>query len=148
MATRHMVPIEVQQPEVVAYPEEERGVGWLFFAGTALGLAGLMRIVDAIWAFSYHGSLPNALKDGVLGSTLSNYAWLWLGVGVLFVASSFLVLIRSQFARWVGMIAGAIGAITAMAWMPYYPIWALTYVGIGMLVVYALAVHGGRAESM
>jgi hypothetical protein len=28
--------------------------------------------------------------------------------------------------------------------MPYYPIWALTYVGIAVLVFYALAAHGGR----
>lgn len=149
MATRSVssAPSYDRSLEVVEYVEP-RGAGWLFFAGTALGLAGLMRIFDAIWAFGYHGSLPDGLRDGVFGSTLSNYAWLWLGVGALLVASSFLVLVRSQFARWVGFIAAGIGAISAMAWMPYYPIWSLTYVGIAVLVIYALAVHGGREPSM
>src|SRR5215471_17828564 len=41
----------------------DRGAGWLLFAGTMLGLAGIMRIIDSIWAFSYHGSLPDNLRD-------------------------------------------------------------------------------------
>jgi hypothetical protein len=28
--------------------------------------------------------------------------------------------------------------------MPYYPIWSLTYVAIGLLVIYGLAAYGER----
>ena len=145
-SVRH-IPVETYEPDVTAYPEA-RGGGWLFFAGTVLGLAGVMRIFDAIWAFAYHGNLPDGLKDGLLGSTLSNYAWLWLCVGAVLILSSFLVLVRSQFARWIGIGAAFIGALSAMTWMPYYPIWSLTYVGMGVLVIYALMAYGGRVESM
>jgi hypothetical protein len=133
--------------DTVVYPYEERGSGWLFFAGTVLGLAGIMRIIDSIWAFRYNGALPEELEDGVLGSELSNYAWLWLTVGVVLIFSSFMILIRSQFARWIGYIAATVGAISAMTWMPYYPIWSLTYVGIAVLTFYALARYGGRETS-
>jgi hypothetical protein len=132
-------------------PETEenlyRGYGWLFFAGTVLGLAGIMRIIDSIWAFRYSGAIPENLKDGILGSNLDNYAWAWLIVGVLLLVSSVLVLARSQFARWIGLIAAAIAALSAMTWMPYYPIWSLTYVAIALLVFYALARHGGPEET-
>jgi len=126
------------------YPDEEKGSGWLFFAGTVLGLAGIMRIIDSIWAFGYKGALPENLKNGVLGSNLKNYAWTWLIVGIVLVLSSFLILVRSQFARWIGFFAATIGAVSAMTWMPYYPIWSLTYVGIAVLTFYALARYGGR----
>ena len=126
------------------YPDEEKGSGWLFFAGTVLGLAGIMRIIDSIWAFGYKGALPDNLKNGVLGSNLKNYAWTWLIVGIVLVLSSFLILVRSQFARWIGFFAATIGAVSAMTWMPYYPIWSLTYVGIAVLTFYALARYGGR----
>ena len=126
---------------------QERGMGWLFFAGTILGLAGLMRVIDALWAFRYNGALPDNLKDGVLGSSLTSYAWVWLIVGPILILSSFLLLARSQFARWIGFIAATIGALSAMTWMPYYPIWSLTYVGIAVLVFYALAAHGGREST-
>ncbi|HEY2814900.1 MAG TPA: hypothetical protein VGJ03_15645 [Acidimicrobiales bacterium] len=127
--------------------EDEAGYGWLFFAGTVLGLAGVMRIVDALWAFHYKGALPDNLKDGVLGSDLKTYGWVWLGIGILLIASSVLVLAHSQFARIVGLVAVLLMTVSAMAWMPYYPIWALTYVAVGMIAIYALAAHGGRIAS-
>jgi len=118
--------------------------GWLFFAGTVLGLAGIMRIFDGIWAFRYDGVVPDKLDGAVLGTSLSTYGWVWIIVGVILIGASFAVLSRSQFARWIGIIAGAIMAITAIWWMPYYPVWSLVYVMVGVLVVYGLAAHGGR----
>jgi hypothetical protein len=125
---------------------ERRGLGWLFFAGTVLGLAGIMRVVDAIWAFRFNGALPENLQDGVFGDNLTTYGWVWLLVGIILILSSFLILTGSQVARWVGYIAAAIMAVSAMTWMPYYPIWALTYVLIAMFVFYALAAYGDRPE--
>ena len=128
--------------DIEVYDDTEKGSGWLFFAGTMLGLAGLMRIIDSIWAFGYSGTMN--LKDGVLGSSLDTYAWTWLIVGTVLVVSSFYVLVRAQFARWVGMIAAVVIGLTAMTWMPFYPVWSLTYVAIAMFVLYALAAHGGK----
>ena len=124
--------------------DDEPVSGWLFFAGTVLGLSGLMRLLDSIWAFSYDGALPDELADGLLGDKLTTYAWVWLIVAVLLLVSSWLLLYRSQLARWVGFVAATIGALSAMTWMPYYPIWSLTYVAMFVLVFYALAAHGGR----
>jgi hypothetical protein len=135
---------QLQHDRLEVYPEEAPGTGWLFFAGTMLGLAGIMRIVDSIWAFSYKGALPDGLKNGVLGSNLTNYAWTWLIVGVVLVLSSVLVLAHSQFARWVGFFAAAIAAVSAMTWMPYYPVWSLTYVSLAVATFYALTRYGGR----
>jgi hypothetical protein len=129
------------------YPDEERGYGWLLFAGTVLGLAGIMRIVDAIWAFRYDGAVPDGLQDALFGDDLSTYGWVWLVVGAVLILASFMLLVRSQFARWVGLIAAAIGGISAITWMPYYPVWSLVYVGIAVLTFYALAAHGGRLTS-
>jgi len=127
-----------------SYGEDPAGSGWLFFAGTVLGLAGLMRLVDAGWAFAYNGALPEKLQDAVLGSNLTTYAWVYLVVGLVLLASSFMILRRSQFARWIGYIAATVGALSALTWMPYYPIWSMTYIGIAVLTFYALAQHGGR----
>ena len=124
--------------------EQERGAGWLFFAGTVLGLAGLMRIVDAIWAFKYNGQLPDNLQGGVLGDSLTGYGWTWLVVGIILVICSFLILTRSQIARWVGYFAAVILGLTAVTWMPYYPVWSLMYVAVAVITFYALARYGNR----
>jgi len=124
----------------------ERGDGWIVFASAALIFAGAMRIIDAIWAFTYKGALPERLQDALLGSDLKNYGWWWLIVGIVLIGAGIGVLSGNQFSRWIGIIGAAIAAFSAMAWMPYYPIWSLVYVAIAFFVLYALAVYGGRPE--
>ena len=123
---------------------DQPGSGWLIFAGTILGLAGLMRIIDALWAFGYKGSLPENLKDGTLGSDLKTYGWVFLIVGAVLIVCSVMILYRSQFARWLGVFAAVILALSAMTWMPYYPVWSMTYVLAAFLAIYGLVRYGGR----
>lgn len=125
---------------------DNNGEGWLVFAGIILMVAGVMRFFDALWAFHYHGALPENLENALFGHSLSTYGWLWLGVSAVLFFSGFAVMLRSQVARWVGIVAGALGAISAIWWMPYYPVWSLVYIGIGVLVVYGLVAHGQRDE--
>ncbi len=124
------------------------GSGWLFFAGTILGLAGFMRILDAIWAFGVNkNQLPEQVKGGVLGDSLTTYAWTFLIVGLILIVASVLLFMRNQLGRWVGIVASVIAALAAMTWMPYYPVWGLVYVGIAVLVLFALTKHGGREDA-
>ncbi len=126
---------------------EQRGEGWILFAAVVLGTAGIMRIFDAIWAFRYHGALPENLENAIFGHSLKTYGWVYLVVAAILILSALaIVMSRSQIARWVGVAAGAIIAISAVWWMPYYPVWSLTYVGIGVFVIYALVAHGARDE--
>src|SRR5215831_9232822 len=119
------------------YYDPDEGLGWLFFAASMLGIAGIMRIFDAIWAFRYHGNLPDGLRDATFGSSIKNYGWVWLIVGIVLILASFALMARSQFARWIGFFAAAVGAITAVTWMPYYPVWSLMYIALAVLVFYA-----------
>ena len=58
-----------------------------------------------------------------------------VGIGVVY---------RSQFSRWIGVIAAAIGGFSAMPWLPYFPIWTLIYITLAVLVIYGLLAHGAR----
>ena len=120
------------------------GKGWLVFAAVVLGVAGIMRIFDGIWAFRYKGALPDHLQNSLLGTNLKNYGWLWLIIGILLILCALGVMQRSQISRWIGVVAGAVIAVSAVWWMPYYPIWSMVYIGIGVLVIYALVMEGGR----
>jgi hypothetical protein len=119
------------------------GQGWLLFASIILITSGIMRFFDSLWAFRYHGTVPQVLESAIFGSSLKTYGWIYLFVSIILILSGFALLAGSQVARWVGIFAGAFGAISAVWWMPYYPMWSLAYVATGVLVVYALAVYGG-----
>jgi hypothetical protein len=103
-----------------------------------------MRIFDSIWAFRYKGNLPDGLQNATFGENLKNYAWLYLAVGILLILVGIGVVYLSQFARWLGVIAAVIGGISAMPWLPYFPIWSVVYIGLATSVIYALVAHGGR----
>jgi hypothetical protein len=122
----------------------EQGEGWLMFAAIVLWVSGVMRLFDSIWAFRYHGVLPDNLENAIFGHSLKTYGWVYLVVAIILVLCGFGVLARSQISRWIGVFAGAVMAITAIWWMPYYPIWSLTYIAIGILIIYGLGAYGGR----
>jgi hypothetical protein len=123
---------------------EERGAGWLLFAGVVLMIAGVMRFFDAIWAFSYKGSVPSNLQNALFGHSLKTYGWVYLVVAIILFLSGLGVMAGSQFSRWIGIFASAVAAISAIWWMPYYPIWSLTYIFVAVLVIYGLSAYGGR----
>jgi hypothetical protein len=125
---------------------ENRGTGWLLFAGIVLIWAGVMKVFDAIWAFSYHGVLPYNLEAAIFGHSLKTFGWVDLGVAAILLICGFLVVAGSSFARWVGIVAAAIAGISAIWWIPYYPIWGFVYIFVAALVIYALAVYGGEPE--
>jgi hypothetical protein len=69
-------------------------------------------------------------------------------VGILLILCAFAVMSRSQIGIWAGIVVAAVASISAIWWMPYYPIWSLTYVGLGVLVIYALVAHGVDSKEM
>ena len=71
-----------------------------------------MRIIDGIWAFRYDGVVPDELEGALLGRSLSTYGWVWIMVGAIMIASSFAIANRSQFARWIGIIASSLLTVT------------------------------------
>jgi hypothetical protein len=108
---------------------------------------GIMKVFDGIWAFRYHGVLPSNLEAAIFGHSLKTYGWVDLIVAAILIICGFLVVSGSGFARWVGIVAAVIAGISAIYWMPFYPIWSFVYIFIAALVVYALAVYGGDRET-
>jgi hypothetical protein len=125
---------------------DDRGHGWLVFSAVVLGVAGIMRIFDAIWAFRYHGVLPDNLENAIFGHSLKTYGWIYLVVGIVLILVAFAVVQGSEIGRWVGIVAGAIAAITSVFLLPYYPVWSLVYAALGVLVIYGLTAYGGKAS--
>jgi hypothetical protein len=124
---------------------EDEGYVWLTFASIVLVVAGVMRFLDGLWAIRADAQVPD-LEDQLLGEELSTYGWLYLVVGVILILAGIAVYQRSQLARWIGIVAGAILAISATMWLPFAPVWALVYIFIGIFLIYGLVAYGGRVE--
>jgi hypothetical protein len=76
-------------------------------------------------------------------------SWIWLVIGIVLIAAGALVMGPSdrpsgEVSRWIGIIAAALGAISAMFLVPYYPVWSLIYIAIAIMVIYGLFAHYGE----
>jgi hypothetical protein len=122
--------------------------GWLTFSAVVLIIAGIMRVLDAVWAFAHNGPVADNLHNAIFGHSLTAYGWIWLIVGVILIFAGYLVMnpagLAAEISRWVGVAAAALGAITAISWMPYYPVWSLVYIALAVIVIYGLLAHFGE----
>jgi uncharacterized membrane-anchored protein len=122
--------------------EDERDYGWLVFAGITLLVAGVFSVFDGILAVS-ESSFYVADARFVF-SDLNTWGWIVLVIGCLAVVAGFAVMARHQFARWFGIAAASINAAGQLMFVQAYPWWALSIFALDVLIIYALAVHGGR----
>ena len=70
--------------------------GWLTFAGSILIIGAIMRFFDALWAFRYHGALPDNLENAIFGRSLATYGWIYIIVAVILFMSGVAVMVRSR----------------------------------------------------
>jgi hypothetical protein len=123
---------------------KNEGRGWILFSMIVLLTAGIMRIFDGIWMIHNANTLSSATLTGSLfGTSFKTYGWIYLLVGVVLILVALALASGSEVARWLGIVAGAVLAISAIWWIPYYPVWSLVYIGLGVGVIYGLAVFGG-----
>ena len=122
--------------------DEERGFGWLLFAATMLGLAGVLSIFDGIAALSKASFY--AANAHFVFSDLRTWGLIMLIFGALLIVAAMGVFSGSGFARWFGILAAALNAIAHFGAMQSYPFWSLIVFTLDVLVIYALAVYGGK----
>ncbi len=128
-----------------AYDLEERGAGWLVFAATMLGLAGILCVIDGVMALSkskfYVANATYAFSD------LRTWGWIMLALGAGAIIAAMGVLSGSSFARWFGISAAGLNAIGQFMFIQAYPFWTLVVFACDVLVIYALATYGGKRVS-
>jgi hypothetical protein len=115
------------------------------FSAVIMIIAGVMRVLDAVWCFRYSGTPVDHLHQALFGQSLNTYGWVWLIVGVILIAAGFLVMgvttLAADVSRLIGVLAAGVTAITAVTWLPYYPVWSLIYIGLSVVVIYGLLRH-------
>lgn len=132
-----------------AWPVEgtPRGASWLAFASTMLFISGGFKIFDALWAFKYDDDLSEGVQTVLFEGDLTAWGWVWLVVGIILIAAAVALVSGVQWARWVGIVTAGISAISFMPWIYYQPLWTILSVVLAVLVIYALAMYGGFAQS-
>jgi hypothetical protein len=134
--------VQAAQADTGGY-DDDRGYGWVMFAGTMLALVGVLNFIEGIAAISRsHFFTSNA--HYVFGD-LKSWGWTVLFLGVIQGLTGFGVLVKNQVARWVGVAFAFLNAIAQLLMIPSYPFWSLTLFTIDILIMYGLIAYGGRS---
>jgi len=123
---------------------DNEGRGWIIFSMIVLLVAGIMRVFDGIWMIHNGNALRIYLQGAILGNSLVTYGWVYLIIGIVLILAALALTTGSEVARWIGVFAGAVLAISAVWWIYYQPIWAILYIAIGFGIIYGLVAHGGQ----
>jgi hypothetical protein len=122
----------------------ETGFGWIVFAGTMLMLVGILNVVYGIAAIDNANFFVNGANYVI--SDLNTWGWVVLITGAVQMLTAFGVWARNTFATWLGIAFVGINAIGQLLMLPAYPFLAISLFAVDVLIIYGLAVHGGRRQ--
>jgi hypothetical protein len=124
------------------YEGEAAGSGWITFAAVMLGLAGTWNLLQGILAIG--SSRVYAADTVFVFSDLNTWGWIVMILGLIQLVATYAVVGGSEFGRWLGIGVACVNSIGQLYFLPANPFWALTMFAVDMLIIYALAVYGGK----
>jgi hypothetical protein len=128
-------------------PSSDEGMGWILFAGVMFMLLGTLNVIWGIAAVA-ESSFFVANASYLIITDLATWGWIAIGFGALELLAAFSIWAGGGFGRWFGILVAGFGVVSALLTMPAYPLWSLTAIALGILVVYGLAVHGGKPTTI
>jgi hypothetical protein len=130
----------VQPTEMTAW------VGWIAFAGMMMVMLGAFHIIQGFVAL-FNNEYYLVGKSGLTVS-LDFTAWGWIHIiGGLVVAGAGVALFTGRiWARTIGVLVAMISAFVNIGFLSAYPIWSAIMIGVDILVIWALTVHGGELK--
>ena len=125
---------------------EERGHGWVLFAGVLVLLVSTLNVIEGIAAIgNAHFFVANT--HYIIGS-LNTWGWIVLCIGVLQCVVGLDVFARNQFARWTGVAVLCANAIAQLLMIPAYPFWSLSLFALDILAIYGLVAYGKKISTL
>ena len=122
--------------------DDERGDGWVVFAGVLLLILGTLNFIEGLAAIgNAHFFVANT---HYIAGSLNTWGWIVLWIGVLEWIVGCGVFVKNQFSRWVGVFVLAGNAIAQLLMMPAYPFWSLSIFTLNILAIYGLVAYGKR----
>jgi len=139
-ATQHPVTSPISEPKTTAW------AGWAFFAGIMMLMVGAFQVIEALTALFNQNYLLVKSSGLVVHVNIATWGWVHLILGVVAVLAGFAVIAGRMWGRVIGIIMAGLSAIVNLAYIAAYPLWSITIIAVDVLVIYALAVHGGELK--
>ena len=119
---------------------EDRGAGWIAFAGIMLAIIGILNVIYGIAAIS-NSKFFNQNADYIV-SSLKTWGWITLAIGLIEVLAAGSLWQGGLFGRVIGIFAAALSAIAALLAIPAYPFWSLAIFALSIVIIQQISARG------
>ncbi len=119
---------------------------WVLFASVMLVIAGVFGIIIGLVAL-FNDEVFLVRGDGIVAFDYVGWGWIHLILGIIVCMAGISVLSGRLWARFVGVLFAALSAISQIAFITAFPLWSVIIIGIDVVIIYALLVHGEEVQA-
>lgn len=124
--------------------ESTAWVGWLLFGGVLMALLGLFQAVEGVIALANPGYYAVRSDGLVVHVSYTAWGWVHLVVGLVALGAGVGLLYGSLVARFAGVAVCVVSGVVNLAFLPAAPFWSTVLIGLDVVLIYAITVHGGE----
>jgi hypothetical protein len=120
--------------------------GWGVFAGIVILVSGLFSVFEGIAGLVGPDTYYVKTSGSLFLFDVQGWARWTLILGVLIALTGLAVLIGQKWARVVAVVLVSLSALGNLLQVPAQPWWSLILIGIDVLIIFALTVHGHELD--
>jgi hypothetical protein len=121
--------------------------GWKSFAAILLMVVGFFNVIDGLTAITRANYFKSTgTNQFPITNNINTWGWIVLVLGVILILASFGLFAGSTWARAIAILFASLNALAQLAWLAHFPLWSFTIILVDVLVIYGVAVHGGRED--
>lgn len=113
-------------------------VGISVFAAAMLMMSGLAEALNGIAALINDEFLVR-VGGYIYAFDSTTWGWIHLLLGAAFVAVGVFILMGKSWAYLAGIVLAVLNGLLNFLWLPISPIWAVLFIAINVLIIWALA---------
>jgi hypothetical protein len=123
--------------------------GWIAFAGWLLIVVAMLDFFEGLIAV-IRGQYYVLTANQIIVFDVRTWGWVTLIWAVVLAFAGLGVLMGSTWARWLAIVVGSLNFLGQLGFVgsSQYPLWALTVLGLTAVVLFALIVHWGDADTI
>jgi hypothetical protein len=132
--------------EMRGTPTSSAWSGWIGFAGWLMLLVGIIDFFEGLIAL-IRGQYYFLTANQIVVFDTTTWGWLTLLWGIVLVLAGYALLMRATWARVFAIVVISINLIGQLGFLgsAAYPLWALTVVGLTVVILYGLIARWNEA---
>ena len=118
-------------------------VGFILFAAIMMIMSGIFQAIAGLVAI-FENEFYAATRNYIFQFDATTWGWIHLVVGLVVAFGGWGLLSGRTWARALAITLAVLSAIANFLFIPYYPFWSLLIITLDVVVIWAIAAHGGE----